>query len=81
MLNDSTKEAVVAKCSYEPTASQRWSTAGSMGVCVETNDDKTQGTKTTNYYVGASCVAESARGNYLAIADERSATVTLNFRW
>ncbi|RYP15746.1 hypothetical protein DL765_005521 [Monosporascus sp. GIB2] len=72
--------AQVASCNYQTTASHRWSSVGTIGVCVETNDSSDSGTMTTNYYLGEACNGTSAFGHYLATADDgRSATVTVSF--
>jgi hypothetical protein len=80
---------VAASCRVDTTESQEsWSTVDSMGVCVITSSSPPTGTTTptrtmmtTYYYLGATCDGTSALGHYIASADSRTATVTLNFRW
>jgi hypothetical protein len=80
-------EALVASCDVLSTASERWSSRGSIGVCVETSDTRGSGTMTTGYYQGETCNGTSAQGIYIASAgnnedsQSRIATVTVSFGW
>ena len=79
---------VAASCRVDTQMSQEWSTVGSMGVCVATSSSSPTGPSTptrtmmtTYYYLGGTCDGASALGHYIASADSRTATVTLDFTW
>jgi hypothetical protein len=61
-------EALVASCDVLSTASERWSSVGSIGVCVETSASSDSDIMTTGYYRGETCNGTSAQGFYVGSA-------------
>jgi hypothetical protein len=74
-------EALVASCDVLSTASERWSSVESIGVCVETSASSDSDIMTTGYYRGETCNGTSAQGFYVGSADTRTASVTVSFGW